>query len=157
MAESETSSTVFRSTSLTMRQRFTPAKACSPRTRMRPNFRLARFSAAVSSPPGGFFFRLAGFRYCWLVPLETAILVQDGLRRIGDALLVGDALVRFSAGVGPAQEADALAAGLDDDHVLVAVRLLAAAVVRCLFFRVFRPLAPPFRSIDDQLGFLPAR
>ncbi len=56
MTESETSSAVFRNTSLTMRQRFTPASACSTRIRIRPNFRLARFSAAVSSPPGGFFF-----------------------------------------------------------------------------------------------------
>jgi hypothetical protein len=56
MAESEMSSAVFRSTSLTIRQRFTPAKACSTRTRMRPNFRLVRFWAAVNSPPGGFFF-----------------------------------------------------------------------------------------------------
>jgi hypothetical protein len=93
MAESETSSLVFRSTSLTMRQRFTPAKACSTLTRMRPNFRLVRFSAAVNSPPRGFFFRLAGLVYRWFVPLETAILVQHRAWRVGDVLLVGDALV----------------------------------------------------------------
>src|SRR5258708_30038315 len=106
MAESETSSAVFRSTSLTMRQRFTPARACSTRTRICPNFRLLRFSAAVSSPPGGFFFRLAGLGPCRLVPLEPAILIQDGPRRLGDPLVVRDGLVRYPADVGAAPQAD---------------------------------------------------
>src|SRR6266568_3703950 len=108
MTESETPSAVFRKTSFTMRQRFTPVSACSTRTRMRPNFRLVRFSTAVSWPPAGFFFRLAGFRYRGPVPLETAVLVQDGPRRIGDPLVVGDALVRSPADVGAAQEPDPL-------------------------------------------------
>src|SRR5947209_3642516 len=149
MAESETSSLVFRSTSLTMRQRLTPDSACSTRTRMRHNFRLVRFSAAVSSPPRGFFFRLARFRHRRLVSLESAVLVQDGARRISDALLIGQALVRYPAGSGLAQKVDAPAVGGSDDDVLVAVRLLTAAVVRRLFFRVFRPLAPPLRAVDD--------
>src|SRR5438093_831267 len=135
MTESETSSAVFRKTSFTMRQRFTPDKACSTRTRMRPNFRLVRFSAAVNSPPAAFFFRLAGLHACWLVPLETAILVQDGPWGIGDLLVVGDALVRCPADVRVAQEADALAVCFHDHHVLITVGLLPAAVVRCLFFR----------------------
>src|SRR4051812_22544407 len=118
MAESETSSPVFRSTSLTMRQRLTPAKTCSTRTRKPPNFRLVRFSAADSSPPRGFFFRLARLGHRRLVPLEAAILVQDRARRIGDAFLIGDGLVRHPAHVGPAQELDAIAVGGDDDHVL---------------------------------------
>lgn len=75
MTVSETPSLVFRKTSFTMRQRFTPDRACSTWTRMRANFRLVRFSAAVSSPRGGFFFRLAGFLDRWLVPLESGILV----------------------------------------------------------------------------------
>src|SRR5437868_8608744 len=152
MAESETSSLVFRSTSLTLRQRFTPASACSTRTRMRPSFRLARLSAAVSSPPAAFFFRLASLHRCRLVPLEAAVLVQDRARRISDALPVGDALVRHAAGVAATEVIDALAARLHDGHVLVAVDLLPAAVVRRLFFRVFRPLAPPLRAVDDQRG-----
>src|SRR5207237_10526477 len=97
MTESETSSAVFRKTSLTMRQRFTPDNACSTRTRIRPNFRLTRFSAAVSSPPGGFFFRLARLGHCRLVPLEGAIFVQYRAWRIDDAFLIGDGLVRHSS------------------------------------------------------------
>src|SRR3954454_10363423 len=149
MTESETSSAVFRKTSLTMRQRFTPARACSTRTRTRPNFRLVRFSAAVSSPPRGFFFRLAGLVHCWFVPLEAAILVQHRPGRIGDALPIGDRLVRHPALVGLAQELDAPAVGASDDHVLVAVRFLPPAVVRPLFFGVFRPLAAAFGAVDD--------
>jgi hypothetical protein len=56
MTESELPSPVFRSTSLTMRQRFTPESACSTLTRIRPRLRFVRFSAAVNSPPRGFFF-----------------------------------------------------------------------------------------------------
>src|SRR5262249_56086168 len=93
MTASDTPSAVFRKTSLTARQRFTPAKACSTRTRMRPNVRLVRFSAGVSSRPGGFFFRLAGPRPRRLVPLEAAVLVQRGPWRIGDPPLLRHALV----------------------------------------------------------------
>src|SRR5262245_4033405 len=124
MTESETPSAVFRKTSFTMRQRFTPAKACSTRTRTCPSFRLVRFSAAVNSPPGGFFFRLAGLHSPWLVSLETTVLVRDRPRRIGDPLPVGDAFVCRPTTAGTAQKADAPAAGVHDDHILVAMDLL---------------------------------
>src|SRR5437867_4988027 len=140
MAESETSSSVFRRTSLTMRQRLTPARACSTRTRIRPNLRLVRFSAAVSSLPRGFFFRLARLCHGGLISLEAAILVQHRAWRIDDAFLISDGLVRHPALVGLAQEVDALALGVRDNHVLVTVRFLPPAVVRPLFFRVFREI-----------------
>src|SRR5687768_8730929 len=127
MTASDTPSAVSRKTSLTARQRFTPARACSTRTRMRRNVRLVRFSAGVSSPPGGFFFRPVGLRARRLVPLEAAVLVQRGPRRVGDPLVLGDGLVRRPADVGAAQEADPLAPGLHDDHVLVGVLLLPTA------------------------------
>src|SRR5262249_23620491 len=149
MAVSETFSAVFRNTSLTMRQRFTPDSACSTCTRTRPNFRLVRFSATVSSRLRGFFFRLARLGHGWLVPLEAAILVQHRAGRIGDVLLVGNRLVRYPALVGLAQKVDTPAVGSSDDHVLVAVPFLPPAVVRPLFFRVFRPLATALGPIDD--------
>src|SRR4051794_28569170 len=102
MAESEISAAVFRSTSLTMRQRLTPAKACSTRTRIRPSSRLTRFAAAVSSPPRGFFFRLARLGHGRLVPLKAAVLVQHRPGRVLDTLLVGDGLVRQAALASPA-------------------------------------------------------
>jgi len=61
-----------------------------------------------------------------------------------------------AARAGAAQEADPLAPGVGNDHVLVGVRLLLARVVRGLFFRAFRPLATPLRAVDDQPGILPA-
>src|SRR5947209_9687336 len=149
MTESETSSAVFRNTSLTMRQRFTPASACSTRTRTRPNFCVVRFSAAVSSPPGGFFFRLARLGHGGLVPLEAAILVQHRAGWIVNALPIGDRLVRHAALVGLAQEVDAPAVGARDDDVLVAVQFLPPAVVRPLFFRVFRALAAALGAVDN--------
>src|SRR5690349_12703597 len=133
MTASESPSLVFRKTSFTARQRFTPAKACSTSTRTRASLRFARFSAAVNSPPGGFFFRLPGLLHRRLVPLEPRVLVQHRPRRIGDALLVGDPLVVRLAGAGPAQEPDPLTPCARDDHVLVGVRLPLATVVRGLF------------------------
>src|SRR6185369_9042348 len=155
MTESESPSLVFRKTSLTARQRFTPASACSPLTRTRASLWFVRFSAGVSVPPGGFFFCLASLLDRWLVPLKSGVLVQHRLRRVGDGLLIGHRLVMPAARAGAAQEADPLAPGVANDHVLVGVRLLLARVVRGLFFRAFRPLATPLRAVDDQPGILP--
>src|SRR5512135_1470215 len=151
MTESDTPSLVFRNTSFTIRQRFTPASACSTRTRMRANFRFVRLSAAVSSPRGGFFFRLASLLHRWLVPLEPGILVQHCPRWIGDALFVGDRLVGRLADIGATQEAERFPSDRGDDHVLVAVGLLPTTIVQGLFFRVFRPLAPAFRAVNHEL------
>src|SRR5439155_8328638 len=157
MAESETPSALFRKTSFTMRHRLTPARACSTRTRMRPNFRLVRFSAAVNSPLAGFFFRLAGFLHRWFVPLEPAVLVQDRPRRRGDALVVGNALVGCLADVRTAQKIDTHAPRCHHDEVLVAMDLLPATVVRGLCFRVFGPLAATLGAVNDQSSGLPVR
>src|SRR5438876_10563897 len=94
----------FRNTSLTIRLRFTPAMACSTRTRIRADLRLARFSAFISSRPRGFFFRLAGLLDRRLLPLKTSILVQDHPGWISQVRLVRDALVMGLAGVRPAKE-----------------------------------------------------
>jgi len=134
MTASETPSLVLRKTSLTMRARFTPAKSCSTWTRMCANLRLLRFSAFVSSPRGGFFFRLAGSLHGRLVALESGILVQGGPRRIGDPFLIGYLLVMPLARVRLAEVVNPLPAGVDNDHVLVAMLLLASAVKKGLFF-----------------------
>src|SRR3954468_18054399 len=103
MTASETPSLVLRNTSLTTRERFTPARSCSTLTRIRANFRFFRFSAGVSCPRGGFFFRLAGLLNRRLISLETGILVQDGPRRIGDLFVIGNLLLVLLAGVCFAQ------------------------------------------------------
>src|SRR5436305_7434400 len=102
MTASDTSSLVLRNTSLTMRQRFTPARSCSTWTRIRASFRLVRFSASVSSPPGGFFFRLAGLLHRRLIALEPGVLVQGGPRRVGDPFLIGYLFFVRLAGARPA-------------------------------------------------------
>src|SRR6266850_4985784 len=133
MTASDTPSLVLRNTSLTMRERFTPARSCSTLTRICANFRLVCFSAGVSSPRGGFFFRLAGFLHRWLVPLESGILVQSGLRRVRDPLLIGYLFLVCLAGVGLAQVVNPFTPRVDDDHVLVAMILLSPTVVQGLF------------------------
>src|SRR5260370_2692701 len=150
MTESETPSLVFRKTSFTIRARFTPASACSTLTRTCANFRLVFFSAVVRLPRGGFFFRLAGLLDCWCVPLKASIFVQHRPRRISQVLLVGNLFLVRLTNVSLTQETDPFASRIDDDHVLVGMRFLLAAVVRGLFFRVFRPLPTPLRGIDDE-------
>src|SRR6266481_1451209 len=132
MTASDTPSLVLRNTSLTMRQRFTPARSCSTWTRICANFRLVRFSAAVSSPRGGFFFRLAGLLHWRLIALKRRVLVQGGPGRIAQLLLVGYPLVVGLAGIRPTQEQDLLVRRTGNQHVLVCVRLLLAAVVEDL-------------------------
>src|SRR5256714_2846761 len=119
MTASDTPSLVLRNTSLTMRERFTPARSCSTWTRTCANFRFVRFSASVSSPRGGFFFRLAGFLHCRLIALEAGILVQAGLRWIGDPFLIGYLFLMRLAGVRLAQVVNPFPPGVYDDHVLV--------------------------------------
>lgn len=137
MTVSDTPSLVLRNTSFTMRQRFTPARSCSTLTRICANFRLVRFSASVSFPRGGFFFRLAGFLHCRLIALESGILVQGGARRVGDSFLIGYLFVVRLAGVRSAEVVNPLPPSVDDDHVLVAMLLLAPTVKNGLFFGVF--------------------
>ena len=129
---------LLRKTSLTTRLRFTPAMACSTRTRSRASLRLARFCAALSSRRGGFFFRLPGLAHRRLVALEARVLVQGGARRVLQVRLVGDPLVVGGAGVGAAEEQHPLGGAADHEHVLVRVRLLLAAVVQGLFFDTSR-------------------
>src|SRR6478672_9943972 len=155
MTASDTPSLVLRNTSLTMRQRFTPARSCSTWTRICASFRLVRFSTFVSSPRGGFFFRLAGLLHRRLIALESGILVQGGLRRVADPFLIGYLFVLRLAGARSAEVVNPSAPGVDDDHVLVAMLLLAPAVKKGLFFGVFRPLAAPLGGVDDQPGRFP--
>jgi hypothetical protein len=87
--------------------------------------------------------------------LESGILVQSGLRRIGDPFLIGYLLLMRLARVRLAQVVNPLPPSVDDDDVLVTMLLLAAAVKKGLFFRAFRPLPPPFGGVDDQSGRFP--
>src|SRR6059036_2494259 len=118
---------LFRNTSLTIRHRFTPAMACSTRTRSFANLRFAAFSAAVSSPPFGFFFRLAGLLHRWLISLKPCVLIQGGARRIAQVFLIGDPLVAGRTRISPAEEQDLLIRSAGQQDVLVRVRLLLAA------------------------------
>ena len=58
------------------------------------------------------------------------------------------------AGAGWAQVSHPLGPGVNNDHILVAVRLLLATIMQCLFFRVFRPLAAALSAIDDVIASL---
>src|SRR4029450_13162429 len=55
MTKSDNSALVLRKMSFTIRERFTPARACSTRTRMRDSLRLWRFWPRVNAPLRGVF------------------------------------------------------------------------------------------------------
>src|SRR5436309_8057661 len=150
MTTSDTSGFLFRRTSLTMRLRFTPAMACSTRTRTRDSLRLTAFSRSVNWPRGGFFFRPTRLPDRRLIALEPGVLVQGGTRRIAQVFLVGEALVVDRPGTRAAEEEHTGHRGADHEDVLVGVGLLLAAVVPGLFFGVFRPLPASLRAIDDE-------
>ena len=141
---------LFRKTSLTIRLRFTPAMACSTRTRSFASLRLTSFSAAVSSCPRGFFFRLAGLCHRRLIPLKPCVLIQSGTGWIRQVFLIGDPLVVGLTGIRPAEEQNLLIRGAGHEDVFVRVRFLLAAVVEGLFFGIFWSLPPPFRTVDDD-------
>jgi len=141
---------LLRKTSLTIRLRFTPAMACSTRTRSRASLWLASFSVAVSSRPRGFFFRLAGLLHRRLITLKPCVLIQGGPGRITQVLFIGDALVVGLARIRLTEEQNLLIRGAGHEYVLVRMRFLLAAVVENLFFGLFRPLPTPFRAVDND-------
>src|SRR5215472_16004712 len=89
-------------------------------------------SPRESVPCPAAFFRLARPQHPRLVPLEPAVLQQGGLAREADPLTLRHLLVVRLPRIGAAEAADALAAGVDDDDVLVTVGFLLAAVVQPL-------------------------
>src|SRR5882672_6351032 len=139
---------LLRNSSLTIRLRFTPAMACSTRTRSCASLRLMCFSAAVNSRRGGFFFRLAGLLHRRFITLKPCVLVQGGPGWIRQVCLIGDPLVVGLPGIRPAEEQHLLIRGVGHDDVLVRARFLLAAVVEGLFFRAFRALPASFRPVD---------
>src|SRR5919202_2420438 len=114
------------------------SEAASPRPARVPHGRApGTASGSAPSPPASTpcpaaFFRLTRPPHARLVPLEAGVLQQRGLARVTDALALRHPLVVRLAGVRAAQVAHALATGVDDDHILVAVGLLLAAVVQPL-------------------------
>lgn len=146
---------LLRKTSLTIRLRFTPAMACSTRTRSRASLWLASFSVAVSARPRGFFFRLAGLLHWRLITLKPCVLIKGGPGRVGQVFLIGDALVVSLTRIRLTEEQNLLIRGAGHQHVLVRMRFLLAAVVENLFSGLFWPLPPPFCAVDnDGLGTL---
>src|SRR6516162_5178745 len=150
IAMSDNSSFLLRNVSFTMRLRFTPARACSTCTRILATWRLSRFSSPVSSRPLGFFFRLTGFPDRRIIPLESCILVQNGLTGVHDLFLVGDLFVMRLSGIGGTQKQDAVACGVRHDDVLAHVGFLLATVEKRLFSRVSWSLATTLGAINDQ-------
>jgi hypothetical protein len=96
------------------------------------------------------FFRLLKVRNLRLVALKTGILIQDGVRRIGDLFMISDFLVMRGSGLGWAQIGHTSGRTLGNDQVFVRMRLFLAAIVQGLFFRALRALATAFRAVKNH-------
>lgn len=151
MTKSEKPSLVFLKTSFTQRERLTPEIACSTLTRTLEILRLRSFSLAVNSFLRGFF-RLTQFADLRLVPLKTRVFMQGDMFWVRDILCIGHVLIVRFAGVRLAEIGNAFFLGGRNDHILIRMDFLLTAVKKCLFFRVFWPLAASFRTINDRIG-----
>lgn len=84
--------------------------------------------------------------------------MQDGAPRVSDLLTLGQLLVMDLASISWAEVGNTPGSCLDDDHVLITMTLFLAAVMKGLFFRLFRSLAAALGSINDVImgcGLLP--
>src|SRR4029450_2452321 len=96
ITRSEMPSVVRRKTSLTIRQRLTPAMACSTTIRTEEMIRFRKRSSMLSACPLGFF-GLGGQHTLWLIALKAGVFIKGGIDRIGHFGLVCRFLVMGGA------------------------------------------------------------
>ena len=75
--------------------------------------------------------------------------MQLAAARIMHWLVVRDFFIVGLTDIRLTQIAHAVRSAVGNDHILVRVSFLFAAVMQCLFFGVFRALAAAFRAIND--------
>src|SRR5262249_2300410 len=146
MTKSEKCALVLRSTSFTIRARFTPANACSTLTRMRASARLCRFSLRDNFPLRGFF-SAGGFGLRAVHRPESRYPYTNGMTGITERFEIGNLLVVDLPGVGLTQVAHPLRLGMDYHHILVTVSLVFATVGQGLFCWALRALAAAVRPL----------
>src|SRR5215203_416881 len=141
---------VRRRASFTMRQRLTPARACSTTIRPLATAWLSSRSPRLSSCRRGFF-GLVGHHPRRLIALKAGVLIKRGIGRIHNAGLIhGFLIVGFARHSRP--QVEDLAARLVDQHdILVGMGLLLATVMGALPGRILGALPPPLRPIQRQL------
>gem|GEM_PF-4306373 len=71
---------------------------------------------------------------------------------VRDVLRVCHVLIVRFARIPLTEIGNAFFLGGRNDHVLIRRAFLLATVKKCLFFRVFWPLAASFRTINDRMG-----
>src|SRR6516225_12149528 len=122
---------VRRKTSVTIRHRFTPAITFSTTTRVLERRCLRNLSSTLNSWPFGFF-GLSGQPSRWLIALQARVLVERGIGRIGNLLLIGGFLVVLFAAHSRSQIDDLFGVFVHQEEVFVRMGFLLAAVVLLL-------------------------
>jgi hypothetical protein len=151
MTRSEKPGLRLRKTSLTMRQRLTPAMTFSTRTREPARSWLSQRSETVKSLPFDFF-RLEGQHSGRLIALKASVLMKGSVRRIGDSLLIGQFLVMGLAWHGGAEIQHPLAGAMNQRQVLVGMGFLLPAVSCLLDFGLTRTLAAALAASSSRFG-----
>jgi len=98
------------------------------------------------------FFRLVRATAWWLIALKGSVFMQLATARINHSFGVRYFFVVGLTGTSLTQIADAFRPSVGNEHVLVTVRFLFAAIVQRLFFRVFRALAAAFCAINNVIA-----
>src|SRR6516225_7704655 len=141
---------VRRKTFVTIRHRFTPAITFSTTTRVLERRCLRNLSSTLNSWPFGFF-GLSGQPSRWLIALQARVLVERGIGRIGNLLLIGGFLVVLFAGHGRSQ-IDHFGSMLVHQHeILIRMRFLLAAVLLLLLGGIGGTLATALRAVDGHI------
>jgi len=98
------------------------------------------------------FFWLHGEDTFRLIALKTCVLVKGSVDGIGDRRLIGGFLVVYFARLGRTKIDHFAGHLIDQQDVLVGMRLLLAAVVRLLRGVLLGALAAPLRPINGHIG-----
>jgi hypothetical protein len=108
------------------------------------------WSAALSAWPRGFLGR-PGQHALWLIPLKAGIVVQGGIGRGHDRGLIGHLFIVHVARDRRTERDHLPGVCVDQQQVLVGMRLLLTAVMRLLLGSVGRPLATTFGAVNRQI------
>src|SRR3990172_476232 len=86
------------------------------------------------------------------IALKASVFAQNGSARISNPFAIRHLLVMCLARMRWTQVSDPLGVRVNNDHILVAMDLLLAAVMKGLFFWAFRPLSATLGAINDIIA-----
>lgn len=150
MTRSEKPALVLRNTSLTMRQRLTPAMVFSTMIRVPAMNSLSQASAILNAWPFGFFWLKCQHAFGFIA-LKAGVFAQRGSGRIGDGLCIGQLLVMRLTADHRAQIDHLVGKHIGQQPILVGMRFFLPTVMGGLLLGVLGALPAAFCAIEQQI------